>query len=124
MNMMRGPAERPWRAALARSRRAALEEWVERAIALLDALEDDPDLEPSLGAPELDPGLGLPWQHGLRWDGGSSQVTWAAGATDDREADDADEPEEPGVLMIDGHPEPDRRRVRRARNAGGEHVAA
>lgn len=45
MNMMRRPAERPWRAALARSRRLALEDIVERAIALLDALDGDPEAE-------------------------------------------------------------------------------
>ena len=47
MNTMRRPPERvDYRATLARSRRAALEDWIERLIALLDTLDGDPDLEP------------------------------------------------------------------------------
>lgn len=105
--------------------RRRLSDIVERAIALLDALDGDPESEPSLGAPEFYPVLGCSWQAGPRSDGSSAQLGWANGGTDDREVDQADEPEQAGVLLMLGHAEPERRRVRPARsNRGGAHVAA
>ncbi|KAA0121000.1 hypothetical protein CIW48_26195 [Methylobacterium sp. P1-11] len=74
------------RGAISRQIKADLDR-VDRCLAILDALDGDPDLEPSLGAPEpithdafrLTPVPGMP---GLCF---GSQETWAEGSTDDRE---------------------------------------
>ena len=64
--------------------RVALEALIEAAIARLDELDGDPDLEPTLGAPEL---------HRLPF---LSQEHWAEGASfDEREDDDPAEEDDP-----------------------------
>jgi len=55
--------------------RRHLHDVIERALALLDCLDGDPDLED--GADD-EPSLGSPA-------GGESQMAWSAGADDDRE---------------------------------------
>lgn len=64
-------------------RRAALERVVEKAIARLDRLDGDPDIEPSLGAAEWTPASGGEWWRLHNPDA----FTWSRGASDDREAD-------------------------------------
>ena len=60
-----------------------LDDKIERLIALRDALDEDPDAEPSLGSPEADlrviPGRGH-----------QDQREWAKGGGGDLEADDSD----------------------------------
>ena len=63
--------------------RKHLDDKIERLIALRDALDEDPDAEPSLGSPEADlrviPGRGH-----------QDQREWAKGGGGDLEADDSD----------------------------------
>lgn len=60
----------------------ATQRLVDLLIALLDAIDGDSDLEPSLGALER-PAFGWGW--GI--DRQSTQLAWGTGARDDREAD-------------------------------------
>ena len=74
---------------LAADVRHQLEEEIELRIAILDALDGDSDLEPSLGAPEAlvpPPGWGL-------IDTRADQTCWADGCHDDREQDAGDDRE-------------------------------
>ena len=74
--------------------RTALEQLIEAAIVRLDDLDPDPDDEPSLGAPETDArGTDAYFGHfaGPRRSTALSQTRWAAGGSDDREADTADD---------------------------------
>lgn len=85
-----------------RSSRQKLEAAIEAAIAALDALDGDPDLEPieddepSLGAREGRPG-GIAFDARFReWRDGADQTEWGrTGSSDDREYDEAEmgEPE-------------------------------
>jgi hypothetical protein len=63
-----------------RYRRKKIEDAIEKLIDMLDRVEPDPDLEPSLGSP----GCYAP----------INQEFWAAGSNDDREEDDEREPPE------------------------------
>lgn len=99
--------------------RRALEDAIERALALLDKIDGDPDLEddgsaePWLAAPEANPRDAHP-MNGLAVDLASSQLLWARGGDDDREIDAGDEDEEPATLLLFGAAEPEGRQVRRA----------
>lgn len=128
MNMMRRPPDtaeiarerrRPWHAY-----RREIEATIERLIEILDAIDGDPDLEPSLASPEHYPRTTLIWAYdGEPYrDNDASQVNWARGASDDREVDDGDAPEDPEAVMVLGRAEPDSQRVRRAK--GGARAAA
>jgi hypothetical protein len=70
--------------------REIIELEIERLIALLDAIDGDPDLEPSLAAPESHPsahGAILPCR-----DNDGAQITWSAGSPLDLEDEvDADD---------------------------------
>lgn len=59
--------------------RALLEAAIERAIETLDALDGDPDLEPSLSSTNVGCGVSF------------SQLHWFRGCTDDREHECEDE---------------------------------
>ena len=68
--------------------RTDLESLIEAAIARLDEIDQDPDFEPTLGAPEADAmGTEAFFGHfaGPRRSTALSQARWAAGGTDDRE---------------------------------------
>lgn len=65
--------------------RLELEQLIEAAISRLDDFDGDPDLEPSLGAPEA---RRADW-----WNNADTQETWAGGSDDGRELDDDFEPE-------------------------------
>jgi hypothetical protein len=92
-----GVDPRRWRQAL-----AARIEWqlacVDRLIAALDAMDADPDCEPSLAAPEIHPSAGgaiLP-----RRDGDGAQIAWSAGGLLDLEEDaDADDHDDNPVTL-------------------------
>ena len=74
--------------------RADLEALIEAAIARLDDIDPDPDDEPSLGAPEaalVGTSTYFGPMTGLRRTDALSQVAWATGGSDDREADTADD---------------------------------
>lgn len=64
--------------------RASIEAEIERLIGILDEFDGDADLEPTLGSPSSDPG----WTNR-----GGSQTFWAAGSTEDGEAEDVCEDE-------------------------------
>ena len=91
-----------------RELRRRIADRIEADLALLDALDGDPDVEPSLGAPE--PIITSGWgrdrcQH-------SDQAHWAAGGTDEREDDAGDNREEEnehgGDIQDEPHdPQPD-----------------
>lgn len=68
---------------------------IERALALLDEADKDPDLEPSLGAPEVDFPIGrwLPDRNAC-----GSQRRWARGGAMDLE----DDPAEMGIADAGG----------------------
>lgn len=89
--------------------RQQIEDEIERLIDLLDAVDPDPDLEPSLGSNghshlgvagwedlegddcDLEPSLGA---SEVSFAGaGISQITWGSGALDDLEHDDCDDEE-------------------------------
>lgn len=61
--------------------RASIEAEIDRLIGILDEFDGDTDLEPTLGSPTSDPG----------WMDAGSQTFWAAGSTDDGEAEDVNE---------------------------------
>lgn len=72
--------------------RAEAEDIIESLIGALDEMEPDPDLEPSLGAPERHPGQG--WgEEPPKARRAHSQEAWATGDLkgDDREDDDSDD---------------------------------
>ena len=75
-----------WRAVL-----AGRAEWhmtvADRLVAALDRMDGDPDLEPSLAAPETP--MPPSWGHGHM--PGASQERWAAGGTGDIEQADGDD---------------------------------
>lgn len=76
--------------------RERIEQAIESLLALLDTIDGDPDLEPSLGAPEVPlPSLTsyLPDRFAF-----TSQEPWADGGGDEREAD----PAQDGIADIDG----------------------
>lgn len=94
--------------------RTRLADAIEARIALLDALDGDPDLEPSLGSLERHPNpyrsFGDPLTHQLDWGG--------QGEPDpDREQDGGDASESDECVPF-GEPEPETVRVRRAQQAG------
>lgn len=72
-----------------KTRRARLEAAIERAIALLDQLDADPDLEPSLGSMScvgsLNPDAQMAFNR-PQWD----QERWARGGADDDREDEHD----------------------------------
>lgn len=71
--------------------RRAIEAELDRMIELLDALDGDPDLEPSLGAPEVLSRLCI-WS---QVDTGTSQLNWARGNSEDLEDEhDGTEPDD------------------------------
>lgn len=61
----------------ARISREQLSHWIEMAIALLDTMDGDPDIEPSLGAPETF--VALPFWPGFARSSEGSQAHWADG---------------------------------------------
>lgn len=88
-----------------RELRRRIAERIEADIALLDALDSDPDLEPSLGSPEP---LGSNFRF-VAPDGAvyyaDDQARWAAGNTDDQEHDagsDREEEDEHGTDLDAG----------------------
>lgn len=62
------------------TRRARLEAWIERAIDLLDSLDGDAELEPSLGSVNSS----------ANYCTAGDQLFWTGGANDDREQDAGD----------------------------------
>lgn len=76
--------------------RQRVEQAIEALLLLLDVIDGDPDLEPSLGAPEA----ALP--NSLRYVGtilvGTSQERWAAGADDEEEEEEHDAEDDPAEL--------------------------
>lgn len=81
-----------------RAVRRAAEDEIERLIALLDAIDPDPDLEddPYLEEEGLDePWLGAPERSAIR-----GQAPWAAGWDDDREREDEHDEPDLGALEI------------------------
>lgn len=100
---------RPWH-----QYRPQIEALVERLIDILNLIDGDADLEPSLGFPECQPrdiayGFAPP-----PVDYASSQIGEDYGRADDREDDAGDGAEQPGVLLHYGEAIPETRRVRRA----------
>lgn len=97
--------------------RPEIEAMIERLIDILDVIDGDPDLEPSLAFPECQPRDLMPggFNRGFLLDCNSSQLGWDHGRSDDREDDAGDNPEEPGAMPYLGWAEPDVVRVRRAR---------
>ncbi|MGU3665050.1 hypothetical protein ACLBX9_12790 [Methylobacterium sp. A49B] len=91
-----------------RELRRRIADRIEADLALLDALDGDPDSEPSLGAPEPVIGSGF----GLGPRVLTDQERWAEGSADDREQDAGDEREEEnehgGDIQDEPHdPQPD-----------------
>ncbi|MGE4249035.1 MAG: hypothetical protein AB7F09_06580 [Parvibaculaceae bacterium] len=97
--------------------RQQIEDEIERLIGLLDAVDPDPDLEPSLGAElghavdaegddcDLEPSLGAPE---ISFAGaGINQITWGAGPLNDLEHDDCDDEEGDNGIGDDGGLYPD-----------------
>lgn len=88
---------------LAPEERQRIGDEIDRLLALLDAADGDPDLEPSLGS--------LDRVDGLYHRGGADQRLWSAGSRDDREDEhDGREPDvddEPSLASLHGgaHPE-------------------
>ncbi len=96
--------------------REVIENEIERLIGVLDAMDPDPDLEPSLGwSPyvddsrtvdiegddcDLEPSLGAPERL-------VNQTTWGAGACDDVEFDDCDDEEGDNGIGDEGGLYPD-----------------
>jgi hypothetical protein len=92
--------------AIATLRRAHLEEWIETAIALLDQIDGDPDIEgqdtafgsvdPDLEGDTADdePTLGSCDRQ--------PQTRWSAGLYDEREEDDPPEEDDPGEADDNG----------------------
>ena len=69
--------------------REAIEAHIDRLISLLDMIDGDPDMEPSLGSIET---LAISGAYGVLPDS-ASQLGWARSGTSDREQDAGDEPE-------------------------------
>ena len=91
-----------------RELRRRIADRIEADLALLDALDGDPDAEPSLGAPEPI----IPVGYGHVRCAATDQAHWADGAADDREQDAGDEREEEdehgGDILDEPHdPQPD-----------------
>ncbi|MGU3449709.1 hypothetical protein [Methylobacterium sp. 391_Methyba4] len=96
-----------------RELRRRIADRIEADLALLDALDGDADLEPSLAACEPILGGGLMSHRDGRVRRFEEQEHWAGGATDDREQDAGDEREEEdehgGDIQDEPHDEePDR----------------
>jgi len=103
---------------------------IEADLALLDALDGDPDIEPGLGAPEPVLGGGLVYARDGRGCRFEEQERWADGVADDREQDAGDEGEgenehggdvqdEPHDGQPDREPDADDANWQSTRMAGG-----
>ena len=106
-----------------RELRRRIADRIEADLALLDALDGDPDSEPSLGAPEPI----IPVGYGQVRCPATDQANWADGAADDREQDAGDEREEENEHGGDVQDEPhdaeqDERDTAHEWPGRGEHV--